>query len=106
MFVIARNSTFTYKGKPVKVQQVSEDLGVRYVLEGSVQKSGDRVMRKDTANLSAYDHLMRGSGEGLHPTVESLYCYPFALPRRSFATPTESPLVLIDAVYGGNWSRR
>ena len=33
MFVIARNSSFTYKGKPVKVQQVSEELGVRYVLE-------------------------------------------------------------------------
>ena len=38
LFVIARNSTFTYKGKPVKVKQVSEELGVRYVLEGSVQK--------------------------------------------------------------------
>ena len=43
MFVIARNSTFTYKGKPVKVQQVSRELGVRYVLEGSVQKAGDRI---------------------------------------------------------------
>ena len=43
LFVIARNSTFTYKGKPVKVKQVSEELGVRYVLEGSLQKSGDRV---------------------------------------------------------------
>ena len=43
LFVIARNSTFTYKGKPVKVQQVAEELGVRYVLEGSVQRSGDRV---------------------------------------------------------------
>ncbi|HQT98359.1 MAG TPA: adenylate/guanylate cyclase domain-containing protein [Thermodesulfobacteriota bacterium] len=43
LFVIARNSSFTYKGKPVKVQQVSEELGVRYVLEGSVQKFGDRV---------------------------------------------------------------
>jgi len=42
-FVIARNSTFTYKGKPVKVQQVAEDLGVRYVLEGSVRKAGDKV---------------------------------------------------------------
>lgn len=42
LFVVARNSTFTYKDKPVKVQQVSEDLGVRYVLEGSVQKSGSR----------------------------------------------------------------
>jgi adenylate cyclase len=43
MFVIARNSAFTYKGKPVKVQKVAEDLGVRYVLEGSLQKSGDKV---------------------------------------------------------------
>ena len=43
LFVIARNSSFSYKGKPVKVQQVSRELGVRYVLEGSVQKSGDRV---------------------------------------------------------------
>jgi len=43
LFVISRNSTFTYKGKPVKVQQVAEDLGVRYVLEGSVQKTEDRV---------------------------------------------------------------
>ncbi len=43
LFVISRNSSFTYKGRPVKVQQVSEELGVRYVLEGSVQKSGDHV---------------------------------------------------------------
>ena len=43
LFVIARNSTFVYKGKPVKIQKVAEDLGVRYVLEGSVQKSGDKV---------------------------------------------------------------
>ena len=43
LFVIARNSTFTYKGKPIKVQQVSEELGVRYVLEGSVRKAADKV---------------------------------------------------------------
>jgi adenylate cyclase len=43
LFVISRNSTFTYKGKPVKVQQVGEELGVRYVLEGSVQKSSGRI---------------------------------------------------------------
>ena len=43
LFVTARNSTFTYKGKPVKVKQVAEELGVRYVLEGSVRKSEDRV---------------------------------------------------------------
>ena len=43
LFVIARNSSFSYKGKAVKVQQVGRDLGVRYVLEGSIQKSGERV---------------------------------------------------------------
>jgi adenylate cyclase len=42
-FVISRQSTFAYKDKPVKVKQVSEELGVRYVLEGSFQRSGDRV---------------------------------------------------------------
>ena len=41
--VIARNSTFTYKGKAVDVKQVGRDLGVRYVLEGSVRKAGNRV---------------------------------------------------------------
>jgi len=50
LFVIARNSTFTYKGKPVKVQQVAQELGVRYVLEGSVQRSEDRV--RITAQLN------------------------------------------------------
>jgi adenylate cyclase len=43
IFVISRNSSWTYKGKPVKVRQVAEDLGVRYVLEGSVQRAGDQV---------------------------------------------------------------
>ena len=43
LFVIARNSTFTYKGRAVDVKQVGRELGVRYVLEGSVRKSGDRV---------------------------------------------------------------
>jgi adenylate cyclase len=43
LFVIARNSTFTYKGRAVDVKQVSRELGVRYVLEGSVRKGGNRV---------------------------------------------------------------
>jgi adenylate cyclase len=43
LFVIARNSAFTYKGKPVDVKQVARELGVRYVLEGSVRKAGNRV---------------------------------------------------------------
>jgi adenylate cyclase len=43
LFVIARNSSFTYKGKAIDVKQVAQELGVRYVLEGSVRKSGNRV---------------------------------------------------------------
>jgi len=43
LFVIARNSSFVYKGKPVNVQQVSRELGVKYVLEGSVRRSGDQL---------------------------------------------------------------
>jgi adenylate cyclase len=57
--VIARNSTFTYKGKPVDIKKVGEELGVRYVLEGSVRKSGHRV--RITAQLVRADtnhHIM------------------------------------------------
>jgi adenylate cyclase len=43
LFVIARNSTFTYKGRAVAVRQVGHELGVRYVLEGSLRKSGGRI---------------------------------------------------------------
>ncbi len=114
LFIIARNSVFTYKGKAVKVDQVGRELGVRYVLEGSVRKVGgrvrisaqlidatttghvwaerydrdlqdifavqddvtqkivttlavkltqgeeDRLARRDTDNLEAYDHTLRG----------------------------------------------
>ena len=41
--VVSRNSTFVYKGKPVDIKQVSKEQGVRYVLEGSVRKAGDRI---------------------------------------------------------------
>jgi adenylate cyclase len=57
--VIARNSTFTYKGKTVDVKRVGQELGVRYVLEGSVRKSGHRV--RITAQLIRADtghHIM------------------------------------------------
>src|SRR6476469_1211976 len=43
LFVIARNSSFTYKGRSVDVKQVGRELGVRYILEGSVRKAGQRV---------------------------------------------------------------
>jgi adenylate cyclase len=54
LFVIARNSSFTYKGRAVDVRQVARELGVRYVLEGSIRKAGNRVRISgqliDTAN--------------------------------------------------------
>jgi len=43
LFVIARNSSFAYKGKSVSVKQIAKELGVRYILEGSVQRAGDRI---------------------------------------------------------------
>src|SRR6201999_2821095 len=49
-FVIARNSSFAYKGKAVHIKEVGEDLGVGYVVEGSVRKDGDRV--RITAQLN------------------------------------------------------
>ena len=61
LFVISRQSTFFYKGKPVKVSQVSEELGVRYVMEGSIQKSADRI-RISTQLIDALtgNHLWSG----------------------------------------------
>ena len=52
-FVIARNSSFIYKGRPVLMKDVGDELGVRYVLEGSVRKAGDRV--RITAQLNDVD---------------------------------------------------
>jgi adenylate cyclase len=62
-FVIARNSTFVYKGKTTDVRQVARELGVRYVLEGSVRKAGNRV--RITAQLvdATTGNQFRGSHE-------------------------------------------
>jgi TolB-like protein/class 3 adenylate cyclase len=65
LFVIARNSTFTYKGQAVDVKQVGQELGVRYVLEGSVRRGGNRV--RITAQLidaSAGAHLWADRFDG------------------------------------------
>jgi TolB-like protein len=45
MFVISSNTAFTYRNKPIDTKQIGHDLGVRYVLEGSVQRSGNRIMQ-------------------------------------------------------------
>jgi len=59
VFVIARNSSFTYKGRQVKVQQVAEEMGVRYVLEGSVRKMGDKVrITAQLVDALTGNHLM------------------------------------------------
>jgi TolB-like protein/Flp pilus assembly protein TadD len=58
LFVIGRNSTFAYKGKSVKTRQVAEELGVRYVLEGSVRKAGEKVrINAQLIDATRGDHL-------------------------------------------------
>ena len=58
LFVIARNSSFSFRGTPTKVSEISETLGVRYLLEGSQQKSGDRLrVRVQLVDAVEGDHL-------------------------------------------------
>jgi adenylate cyclase len=73
LFVIARNSTFTYKGKPVKVQQVAHELGVRYVLEGSVRKAGDRVrITAQLVDAMTGKHLLAEKYDGVLKDIFAL----------------------------------
>ena len=91
-FVIARNSSFTYKGKAVDVKRVARELGVRYVLEGSVRKGGNRM--RITAQLidaAANNHIWADRYDG-SPTFSR--CRTRS-PRRS--SPRSSP---------GCWRRR
>jgi adenylate cyclase len=74
LFVIARNSSFTYKGQAVDVKQLGRELGVRYVLEGSVRTAGNRVrITEQLINAGTGAHLsvrrlarrcLRASGQG------------------------------------------
>jgi adenylate cyclase len=65
LFVIARNSSFIYKGKAVDIQQVARELGVRYVLEGSVRKSGNRVrITGQLIDVSTRAHLWADKFDG------------------------------------------
>jgi adenylate cyclase len=65
-FVIARNTAFTYKGKPVDAKAIGKDLGVRYVVEGSVQPSGDR-MRVNAQLIDAGSGLTSGPNNSTRP---------------------------------------
>jgi adenylate cyclase len=65
LFVIARNSSFTYKGRAIDVKQVGRELGVRYVLEGSVRKSGNRLRISAQLNDAVSDtHLWADHFDG------------------------------------------
>ena len=73
LFVIARNSSFTYKGRAVDVKQVGRELGVRYVLEGSVRKAGNRV--RITGQLIEAETGSASLGRPLRPR-RSTTCSP------------------------------
>ena len=87
LLVIARNSTFTYKGKPVDVREVAENFGVRHVLEGSVQVSGD-TMRVTAQLVDGVD--------GRHLWTQ-VYDRPVA---DIFAVQDEITLSVAQAIYG------
>ena len=71
LFVIARNSSFTYKGRAVDVKQIGRELGVRYVLEGSVRKAGNRVrISGQLIDASNGAHIW---ADRLHGTLEDVF---------------------------------
>jgi len=73
LFVIARNSIFLYKGKSVRIQQVAEDLGVRYVLEGSVRREEDQVrINAQLIDATTGEHLWAERFDGNMGDVFSL----------------------------------
>jgi adenylate cyclase len=71
LFVIARNSSFTYKGKAVDIKQVGRELGVRYVLEGSVRKAGNRVrITGQLINAETANHIW---ADRYDSTIEDIF---------------------------------
>jgi hypothetical protein len=60
LFVIARNSSFTYKGRAVDVKQIGRELGVRYVLEGSLRKGPDIINQDVTCRFGLYESIATG----------------------------------------------
>ena len=73
LFVVARNSSFAYKGKPVDVRQVGRELGVRYVLEGSVRKAGGRVRVSGQLIVAQTgNHLWAERYERMHADIFAL----------------------------------
>src|SRR5262249_42219002 len=70
LFVIARNATFTYKGRAIDVKQVARELGVRYVLEGSVRKAGSRVrITSQLIDAVSVTHIWAYSIDGMFEDI-------------------------------------
>ena len=83
LFVIARNSSFTYKGRAVDVKQVGRELGVRYVLEGSVRRVGPRVrVSAQLINAVSGEHIW---SERYDPTAEDIFAVQDELTRKIVA---------------------
>jgi len=86
--VIARNSTFTYKGKSVKIKQVAEELGVRYVLEGSVRRA-DNEIRINAQLIDAMTgrHLWAERYDG---TMSKVFALQDQITQKIIAAPTQT----------------
>ena len=80
LFVIARNSVFTYKGKAVKPDQVSRELGVRYMIEGSVRKANDRI--RITAQLVDATTGFHMWARALRPGLQDIFAVQEEIARR------------------------
>ncbi len=73
LFVIARNSSFAYKGQNKKISQVAEELGVRYVLEGSVRRAGDQIrINAQLIDATTGGHVWAERYDGLHKDIFAL----------------------------------
>jgi TolB-like protein len=88
LFVIARNSSFTYKGRAVDVKQVGRELGVRYVLEGSVRKAANRVrITGQLVDTATGGHLWADRFESCPHFRHSLACSSSPSIQRRRASP-------------------
>ena len=96
LWVIARASTFTYKGKPTDVKQVAKDLGVRYVIEGSVRRSGNRI--RVAAQLADASTGREVWAERYDRPLADLFDIQDEI-TRSVAATTETQVVLAEAQF-------
>ncbi|MGH6928175.1 MAG: hypothetical protein ACREEV_07655, partial [Dongiaceae bacterium] len=119
LVVIARNSVFTYKGRPVVLQDVARELDVRYVVEGSVRRSGDRIhVNAKLIDTATGDHLMvkefdRSASdvfavedEVVRDLVEALGVRPTASERDRLVRPPTANLEAYDYYLRGEQAER